>query len=165
MFLSLLFQSTFVISYRVMALSYIFQSTLINFMIYTKITFLCLNVSRLKKTYLATINVTCCKTKYSSNLYPSSSRIDTTKRTTSSSTAILQLYLELGLRLTNVHRVFLINQSPWLKNYITFNTRQRTAAKIDFEKDFFKLINNAVFDKPFISLFLLLCSYILIHSL
>ena len=43
----------------------------------------------------------------------------------------LKLYLELGLRLTNIHRVLSLNQSPWLKNYINFNTRQRTAAKND----------------------------------
>ena len=49
----------------------------------------------------------------------------------------LKLYLKLGLRLTNVHRVLSFDQSPWLKKYINFNTRQRTAAKNDFEKDFF----------------------------
>ena len=69
----------------------------------------------------------------------------------------LKLYLELGLRLTNVHRVLSFDQSSWLKNYINFKTRQRTAAKNDFKKDFFKLINNAVFDNAFICLFVLFC--------
>ena len=59
----------------------------------------------------------------------------------------LQLYLDLGLKIKKVHRVLEFNKSPWLKQYIHFNTEKRQHAKNSFKKDFFKLMNNSVFDK------------------
>ena len=46
-----------------------------------------------------------------------------------------------------VYKVIQINQKTWAKSYINMNTKLRIEAKKYFEKDFFKLMNNAVFGK------------------
>ena len=59
----------------------------------------------------------------------------------------LQLYLKLGLRLKRINRAIKFSQSSWLKEWIDLNTNFRKVAKNDFEKDYFKLMNNSVFGK------------------
>ena len=59
----------------------------------------------------------------------------------------LKQALNLGLIFKKVHKIIQFNQEEWLKPYIDTNTKLRTEAKNDFEKDFFKLMNNAAFGK------------------
>ena len=59
----------------------------------------------------------------------------------------LKQVLDHSFVLEKIHRVIQFKQSAWMKEYIDFNTRLRTAATNDFEKDFYKLMNNSVFGK------------------
>ena len=59
----------------------------------------------------------------------------------------LKQALNHGLIVKEVHRVIQFNQEAWSKPYIDMNTRLRKEAKSEFEKDFFKLTNNSVFEK------------------
>ena len=60
---------------------------------------------------------------------------------------------------------FAVRSIAMVEKLHQLNIRQHIAAKNHSERDFFKLMKNAVFSKSFIYLFVLLRSYILIHSL
>ena len=55
--------------------------------------------------------------------------------------------LKPAIKVKKIHRVIEFNQKEWLKPNINLNTELRKAAKHDFEKDLFKLMNNSVFGK------------------
>ena len=59
----------------------------------------------------------------------------------------LRQYLEMGMKITAVHRGISFYQSSWMEPYIKKNTELRKTAANNFEKDFFKLMNNSVFGK------------------
>ena len=59
----------------------------------------------------------------------------------------LQFYLKQGLKLKKIHRAIKFEQKEVLKPYIEFNTEKRKNARNDFEKDVYKLMNNAIFGK------------------
>ena len=59
----------------------------------------------------------------------------------------LQFYLKQGMKLKCVKRVLEFEQKCWMEPYIRMNTEFRKQAKNDFEKNFYKLMNNSVFGK------------------
>ena len=60
---------------------------------------------------------------------------------------MLKFCIRHGMVVDKVHNIISFGQSRWLEKYINFNTQKRTKAKNDFEKDFYKLLNNAFYGK------------------
>ena len=61
--------------------------------------------------------------------------------------ASLQQYIFLGMKLQKIHRGIKFHEEEYMKPFIELNTKMRTAAKNAFEKDFYKLMSNAVYGK------------------
>jgi hypothetical protein len=60
---------------------------------------------------------------------------------------ILKFYLKMGMKLEKVHHVIRFRQKRWLKPYIDYNSKKRSQAANDFEKDYYKLKNNSLYGK------------------
>lgn len=60
---------------------------------------------------------------------------------------MLKLALQHGLILKKIHHILKFRQSAWMKPYIELNTNMRTKATSQFEKNYYKLMNNAIFGK------------------
>ena len=60
---------------------------------------------------------------------------------------MLKFYVWNGMIVDKVHEIFSFKQSKWLEKYLSFNTHKRNKAVNDFERDFYKLLNNAFYGK------------------
>ena len=56
---------------------------------------------------------------------------------------MFKFYTQIGMKVTKIHTIYRFKQSLWLEKYINHNTQKRTKAKTNFEKDLYKLMNNA----------------------
>ena len=61
--------------------------------------------------------------------------------------SMLNFYVTHGMIVDKVHTVISFKQSKCLEKYISFITQKRSKAKNEFEKDFYKLHNNAFYGK------------------
>ena len=55
---------------------------------------------------------------------------------------MLKFYAIHGMKVERVHNIISFKQSEWLRKYIIFNTQKQNKARNEFEKDFYKFLNN-----------------------
>ena len=55
--------------------------------------------------------------------------------------------MQLGVHVTKVHRGVRFNQDYIFKKYIDTNTKLRSEALTELEKNFYKLLNNSLYGK------------------
>lgn len=60
---------------------------------------------------------------------------------------ILKQAIDNGLILSKIHKIIKYRQSPWLKDYVLGNTEKRAKTKDENLRNFYKLMNNAVYGK------------------
>ena len=56
---------------------------------------------------------------------------------------MLKFYFRHGMIVDKIHEIISFKESKWLEQYINFNTQKRNKAKNEFEKVFYKILNNA----------------------
>ena len=55
----------------------------------------------------------------------------------------LKFYVKHGMTVDKIHEINSFKQNMWLRKSISFITQKRNRAKIEFEKNFYKLLNKA----------------------
>jgi hypothetical protein len=61
--------------------------------------------------------------------------------------ALLLYYVKLGAVVSKVHRCMSFEQEAFFSPYIAFNSQQRALSSNEFERDYYKLKNNALYGK------------------
>ena len=60
---------------------------------------------------------------------------------------MLKFYVRHGMVVEKNHEIISLKQSNWLEKYLNFKTQKRNKSENDFEKDFYKLLNNIFYGK------------------
>ena len=60
---------------------------------------------------------------------------------------MVKLYVRHGMVVDKIREIYSFKQSKWWEKYISFNTQKRKKAKIDSDKDFYKLLINAFYGR------------------